>query len=106
VSLRNEGDDHGGKVYGAIAMANTISCVSEAIDPLSIFIGFPLRDLMSQAVRFLLFGEGGTGLKVCTILLRYGEGAPEEGRTTAQLPKERMGRLTSSRRPPGDPGRR
>jgi hypothetical protein len=78
VSLRKEGGDYVGEVFGAIAIANTIAFVSEAIDPISIFIGLTRRDLMAQAVRYLLFGEGETGLMVYTILLRYWELTPEE----------------------------
>jgi len=77
-SLRKEGDDYVAEVFGAIAIANTIAFVSEVIDPISIFIGLTRRDLMSQAVRYLLFGEGETGLMVYTILLRYWELTPEE----------------------------
>jgi hypothetical protein len=78
VTLLKEGDDYVGEVYGAIAIANTIAYVSEAIDPISIFIGLTRRDLMGQAVRYLLFGEGETGLMVYTILLRYWDWTPEE----------------------------
>jgi hypothetical protein len=78
VTLRKEGSDYIGDVYGAIAIANTIAYVSEAIDPISIFIGLTRRDLMAQAVRYLLFGEGETGLWVYTILLRYWDWTPEE----------------------------
>ncbi len=67
-----------GEVYGAIAIANTIAYVSECIDPISIFLGLTRRDLMAQAVRYLFFGEGETGLMVYTILLRYWEWTPEE----------------------------
>ena len=78
VTLRREGQDYIGEVYGAIAIANSIAYVSEAIDPISIFIGLTRRDLMAQATRYLLFGEGETGLMVYTILLRYWEWTPEE----------------------------
>jgi hypothetical protein len=78
VTLRKEGDDYVGEVHGAIAIANTIAYISEAIDPISIFIGLTRRDLMGQAVRYLLFGEGETGLMVYTILLRYWDWTPEE----------------------------
>jgi len=78
VSLRKEGGDYVGEVFGAIAIANTIAFVSESIDPISIFIGLTRRDLMGQAVRYLLFGEGETGLMVYTILLRYWELTPED----------------------------
>ncbi len=76
VSLRKEGGDYVGEVFGAIAIANTIAFVSEAIDPISIFIGLTRRDLMAQAVRYLLFGEGETGLMVYTILQHYWEVKP------------------------------
>jgi hypothetical protein len=58
-----------GEVFGAIAIANTIAYVSEVMDPKSIFIGLTRRGLMGQAARYLLFGEGETGLIVYTILL-------------------------------------
>jgi hypothetical protein len=78
VSLRKEGDDYVGAVFGAVAIANTIAYVSEAMDPISIFIGLTRRDLMAQAIRYLLFGEGETGLIVYTILLRYWDWTAEE----------------------------
>jgi hypothetical protein len=78
VSLRKEGDDWVAEVFGAPAIANTIAYVSEAIDPISIFIGLTRRGLMGQAIRYLLFGEGETGLMVYTILLRYWDQTPED----------------------------
>jgi hypothetical protein len=78
VSLQKEGKDYVGEVSGAVAVANTIAFVSEAIDPISIFISLTRRDLMAQAVRYLLFGEGETGLMVYTVLLRYWDWTPEE----------------------------
>jgi hypothetical protein len=78
VSLRRDGDDYVAEVYGAPAIANTIAFVSEAIDPISIILGLTRRGLMGQAVRYLLFGEGETGLMVYTILLRYWDWTPEE----------------------------
>ena len=62
-------------MFGALAIANTIAYVSEAIDPISIFIGLTGRGLIAQAVRYLLFGEGETELMVYTIQLRYSSGA-------------------------------
>ena len=78
VSLRKEGGDYVAEVFGAVAIANTIAYVSEAIDPISIFIGLTRRNLMAQAVRYLFFGEGETGLIVYTILLHYWDWTPEE----------------------------
>jgi len=78
LSLQKEGDDYVGEVFGAVAVANTIAFISEHIDPISIFIGLTRRDLMAQAVRYLLFGEGETGLMVYAVLLRYWKWTPEE----------------------------
>ena len=78
LSLHKEEDDYVAEVYGAIAIANTVAFVSEAMDPISIFIGLTRRGLMSQAARYLLLGEGETGLMVYTILLRYWDWTPEE----------------------------
>jgi len=76
--LWKEDDDYVAEVYGAVAIANTIAFISEAIDPISIFISLTRRGLMGQAIRYLLFGEGETGLMVYAILLRYWEWTPGE----------------------------
>jgi hypothetical protein len=78
VGLRKIGSDYVGEVFGAVAVANVIAFVSEAIDPISIFISLTRRDLMAQAVRYLLFGQGETGLMVYTVLLRYWQRTAEE----------------------------
>jgi hypothetical protein len=78
VTVRKEGNDYVAEVYGAIAIANSIAFISECIDPISIFIGLTRRDLMGQALRYLAFGEGETGLMVYTILVRYWEWTPWE----------------------------
>ena len=66
------------EVKGAIAIANTIAYVSELINPISVFIGLTRMNLMNQAFRYLIMGEGETGLLVYRILLRYWEWTPEE----------------------------
>jgi hypothetical protein len=78
VKLWKEDEDYVAEVYGAVAIANTIAFISEAIDPNSIFISLTRRGLMGQAIRYVLFGEGETGLMVYAILLRYWEWTPEE----------------------------
>jgi hypothetical protein len=78
VSLGKEENDYVAEAYGAIAIANVIAFASEAIDPISVFIGLTRRDLMSQAVRYLVFGEGETGLMVYAILLRYWSSTQEQ----------------------------
>jgi len=61
VSLQREGEDYVGEVSGAVAVANTIAFVSEAVDPISIFPSLTRRDLMAQVVRYLLFANGDQG---------------------------------------------
>lgn len=78
VKLSKEGDDYIAEIYGAVAIANTIAYISEAIDPISIFISLTRRGLTGQAIRYLLFGEGETGLMVYAVLLRYWDWTPED----------------------------
>lgn len=66
------------EVYGAIAIANSIAYISELIDPISIFLGLTRQSLMTQSLRFLLWGEGETGLMVYKILRSYWDRTPEE----------------------------
>ena len=77
-TIRKEGADYVVEVYGANAIANSIAFVSECIDPISVFIGLTRRDLMTQAMRYIMWGEGETGLMFYTILLRYWDLTPEE----------------------------
>jgi hypothetical protein len=66
------------EIFGAIAIANSIAYISELIDPISIFLGLTRQNLMTQALRFLFWGEGETGLMVYKILLSYWEWTPED----------------------------
>ncbi len=76
--VAKEDGDYVGTVYGALAIANTLAFISELIDPISIFIGLTRNNLMRQAFRYLLFGEGETGLMLYTILLSYWNWTPED----------------------------
>jgi hypothetical protein len=78
LSVKRSGDDILLDVTGAIAVANTIAYVSELLDPLSLFIGLTGTNLMTQAARYLLWGEGEVGLMVYKILLRYWEWTAEK----------------------------
>jgi hypothetical protein len=79
LSLRVQrlGDDYRLTIHNAVAIANTIAYVSEELDPLSIFLGLTRENPMSQAFRYLLWGEGETGILVYQILLRYWKWTPE-----------------------------
>jgi sugar lactone lactonase YvrE len=92
VRVTKERDDFVIEVMGAIAIANTIASVSEFIDPVNIFLGLTRQNLMSQSLRFLIWGEGETGLLVYTILLKYWESTPEDDVASAYFPHERMSR--------------
>src|SRR5262249_5180011 len=66
------------EVSGAVAIANTIAFISELIDPISIFLGLTRENSVSQAFRYLLWGEGETAILVYEILLRHWEETPED----------------------------
>jgi hypothetical protein len=78
LQIRREGDDFVIEVSGAIAIANTIAYVSELIDPIRLFLNLTGQNLMTQAIRYLLWGEGEVGLLVYKILLRYWEWTKDE----------------------------
>ena len=78
MKIRKEGDNFVVDVTGANALANTIAYVSEIIDPISIFLGLTRKNLVTQALRYIIWGEGETGLMVYTILLKYWEWTPED----------------------------
>lgn len=71
ISVKKEQDDYVVEIFGAVAIANTIAYVSELLDPISVFLGLTQQNLMTQSVKYLLWGEGETGLMVYMILLRY-----------------------------------
>jgi hypothetical protein len=77
IRVTRENGDYFLEVSGALAIANTIAYVSELVDPISLFLGLTGRNLMQQAVRYLLWGEGETGIMVYRILLRYWEWTPD-----------------------------
>lgn len=78
VTVRKEGENYVVEVFGAVAIANTIAYISELIDPISLFLGLTQQNLMSQSIKYVLWGEGETGLMVYMILLRYWRWTTEE----------------------------
>ena len=78
IKVSREGTGYTVEVSGAVAIANTLAYVSELIDPISLFLGLTRQNLMTQSLRYLLWGEGETGLMVYTILVRYWEETPED----------------------------
>jgi len=78
VRVRRAGGDYTIDVHGAVSVANTIAYISELIDPIRLFLRLTGENQMTQALRYLLWGEGEVGLMVYKILLRYWEWTPEE----------------------------
>ena len=66
------------EVWQATAIANTIAYISELLDPISIFLELTRTSPVAQSFRYLLLGEGETGMLVYRILLRHWEETPEE----------------------------
>jgi len=78
ISVERDGESFIIRVSQAIAVANTIAYLSEMLDPVSVFLGLTRLNLVHQALRFLVFGEGETGLMVYAILLKYWAWTPED----------------------------
>jgi hypothetical protein len=72
------GDDYLITVTGGVAIANTIAYTSELIDPISIFLGLTQQSTMTQAFKYLLWGEGETGIMVYQILKKFWKETPED----------------------------
>lgn len=66
------------RIYGAVAIANTIAYVSEQLDPIALFLGLTISNKMAQSFKYLLWGEGEVGVLVYEILVRYWESTPED----------------------------
>ena len=78
IRVTREGPNYLIDVSQAIAIANTIAFVSTLIDPVRILLGLTRHNMMRQALRYVFFGEGETGIMVYEILVRYWESTPEE----------------------------
>ena len=77
IRVSKVGEDFDIEVSGAIAIANTVAYLSELLDPVGLFIGLTGKNLMTQAIRFLFWGEGETALMAYKILVRYWEWTEE-----------------------------
>ena len=77
IRVWREKDDYVLEVRGAIAIANTIAHISDLIDPISIVLR-STRQTFSSRLRFLVLGDGATGLLVRTILVKYWRTTREE----------------------------
>lgn len=78
IHVRRLGGDYMVEVTGAVALANTIAYMSELIDPRRLFLGLTRQNSVSQAIRYVFWGEGETGILVYEILLKHWERTPED----------------------------
>jgi hypothetical protein len=51
-------------------VANTIAYVSELLDPKQLFLSLSRKPPMTQAFRYIFWGEGEVGLQVYSILIK------------------------------------
>jgi hypothetical protein len=73
ITLIQEGGEYLIKASQAVAKANTIAYLSELMHPAGIFVRLTRLNPMRQSFRYLLLGEGETGLMVYSILQHYWE---------------------------------
>jgi hypothetical protein len=73
VQISMNDEDYYIEVTGANSIANTIAYVSELLHPSKVIVDLTRQNLMTQAIRFLIWGEGETGLLLYQILIRYWE---------------------------------
>jgi hypothetical protein len=78
IKVRQDNGDYLIEASQAVARANAIAYLSELIHPAAIFIRLTLRNQMRQAFRYLLLGEGETGIMVYSILQHYWEAHPAD----------------------------
>ena len=76
--LREEGEHVIIDIEGAVAIANAIAWVSEELDPIAIYLQLSLEHPFRQNLKYVLWGEGETGLMVREVLLRYWHYTPED----------------------------
>src|SRR5262249_52784026 len=65
-------------VGGGVAIANVIAWISEQIDPIAIYLQLSLENPFRQGVKYLLWGEGETGILVYEVLVKYWHATPED----------------------------
>lgn len=75
ISVRQEDGEYLVQTSQAVATANAVAYLSQELHPSAIYLGLSRQNLMRQSFRYVLLGEGETGLMVYTILQRLWESA-------------------------------
>ena len=58
VKVTREGEDYLVEASGAVAIANTIAFLADELNPVSVILGLTQRNVMRQALAFVLLGRG------------------------------------------------
>jgi hypothetical protein len=78
VSVDPEGEDLVLRIDGAVSIANALAWVSEQLDPIALYLDLSLGNQVTQALKFLRWGEGEIGVMVYQILVSYWRSTPED----------------------------
>jgi len=68
ISVRQEDEQYLVEASQAVATANAVAYLIQELHPAAIYIRLSRQNLMRQSFRYVVFGEGETGLMVYTIL--------------------------------------
>jgi hypothetical protein len=77
VKVTREGEDYLVEASGAVAIANTIAFLADELNPVSVILGLTQRNVMRQALAFVLWGEGEIGLVVYSVLVKFWQANPK-----------------------------
>jgi hypothetical protein len=75
ITVRQEDGQFLVEASQAVAKANAVAYLSQELHPAAIYLGLSRQNLMRQSFRYVLLGEGETGLMVYTILQHLWESA-------------------------------
>jgi hypothetical protein len=68
ITIRQEDGQFLVEASQAVAKANAVAYLSQELHPAALYLGLSRQNLMRQSFRYVLLGEGETGLMVYTIL--------------------------------------
>ncbi len=78
ITVKREQGEYLVEASQAVAIANAVAYLSEALQPISLVMGLSRQNLMRQSFRYFVLGEGEIGLMVYAILQKYWKTTPQE----------------------------
>lgn len=78
ITVKQEQGEYLVEASQAVAIANAVAYLSEALQPISLVMGLSRQNLMRQSFRYFVLGEGEIGLMVYAILQKYWKTTPQE----------------------------